>query len=209
MTRADRSLRRGEPKPSPGAGSSDERSGLAANPGAEYRLGMGVRLPAGCYHLAKSPVQREIPEDARRKIVRHVFHGLAVGRNGWVRGRADLRVIGAVRQHDLMAVRALVKQGVDVNAAEGDAPDVAPLGGACGRPGSGRPADRAGARVNAATDLGITPLWVASTNGSPATIAKLLDAAAGIGDLALHATRKRSRETRASRSGRRSAISHV
>jgi ankyrin len=35
-----------------------------------------------------------------------------------------------------------------------------------------------GASVNAATDLGITPLWVACTNGSTAIIAKLLEARA-------------------------------
>ncbi len=37
---------------------------------------------------------------------------------------------------------------------------------------------RAGAKVNAANDLGATPLWAASQNGSAAMVRKLLDAGA-------------------------------
>ena len=37
---------------------------------------------------------------------------------------------------------------------------------------------RAGARVNAATDLGVTPLWTASLNGSEAMVRRLLAAGA-------------------------------
>ena len=37
---------------------------------------------------------------------------------------------------------------------------------------------RAGAKVNAANDLGATPLWTASVNGSPAMVRRLLAAGA-------------------------------
>src|SRR5471030_1168642 len=37
---------------------------------------------------------------------------------------------------------------------------------------------RAGAKVNAATDLGVTPLWAASQNGSAAMVRRLLEAGA-------------------------------
>ena len=78
----------------------------------------------------------------------------------------DLSLIEAVRSGDLNAVRALLKQGVDVNARYGDGTSA--LHWAVYRDNR-EAADaliRAGARVNAATDLGITPLWVACSNGN-------------------------------------------
>ena len=87
-------------------------------------------------------------------------------------------LIDAARNADTDALRALLKQGVDVNAAAADgttalhwasyrdAVEVADL------------LIRAGANVNAANDLGATPLWTASLNGSSAMVRRLLQAKA-------------------------------
>ena len=74
------------------------------------------------------------------------------------------------------AVRALVKQRADVNAAQGDG--ATPLHWAVHRDDLAI-ADlliRAGARANAANDLGMTPLHLACTNRSAAMVERLLTA---------------------------------
>jgi ankyrin repeat protein len=90
----------------------------------------------------------------------------------------DLRLIDAVKAGDKAGITALIAQGIDINAGEGD-----------GRTALHWAAFRndldtvnllipRGARVNAATDLGVTPLWVACTNASTAIVSRLLDARA-------------------------------
>jgi ankyrin repeat protein len=74
-------------------------------------------------------------------------------------------------------VRALLQKRADVNAATADGTT------ACtGRATTTIPdADlliRAGAKVNATNDLGATPLWTASLNGSAAMVRRLLEAGA-------------------------------
>jgi ankyrin repeat protein len=93
--------------------------------------------------------------------------------------RADeTLLLAAARNADREAVRALLRQHVDVNGAAADGATA--LHWASFRDDL-ETADlliRAGARVNAATDLGVTPLWNASQNGSDAMVRRLLQAGA-------------------------------
>ena len=90
----------------------------------------------------------------------------------------DLRLINAAKKPDVAAVRALLKQGLDVNARGSDGAtalhwaayrDQAELVGLL---------LKSNAAVNATNDLGITPLWVATTSRGTATVAALLAAGA-------------------------------
>jgi ankyrin repeat protein len=90
----------------------------------------------------------------------------------------DLRLIDAVKNADAGAIRALLKQGVDVNARSGDGASALHWAVYGGDRVATDLLIQAGASVNAATDLGITPLWMACTGGSTALIARLLQAGA-------------------------------
>ena len=92
---------------------------------------------------------------------------------------ADLQLLEAVQRQDRAAVRTLLKEGVDVNAARGDG--ATPLAWAVHLDDL-ETVDlliRAGADVNAANDLAVTPLMLAATNGRAAMVERLLDANAG------------------------------
>jgi ankyrin repeat protein len=87
-------------------------------------------------------------------------------------------LIDAAKNVDHEAVRALLKQGINVNSAEPDGTTA--LHWASYRDDL-ETADlliRGGANVNAANDLGATPLWAACQNGSEAMVARLLTAGA-------------------------------
>jgi ankyrin repeat protein len=90
----------------------------------------------------------------------------------------DLRLIHAVKTKDVDAVRTLLKQRIDVNAAQGDGATA--LHWAAHRDDLAI-ADlliRAGARARVANDLGATPLHLACTNRSAPMIERLLAAGA-------------------------------
>ena len=90
----------------------------------------------------------------------------------------DVRLVDAVQRHDDAAAQALVKQGVDVNAAQ---PDGATALAWAAHWDDFQIADvliRAGANVNTPNDLRVTPLMLAATNGSSMMIEKLLRAGA-------------------------------
>src|ERR1700686_3565581 len=78
----------------------------------------------------------------------------------------DLQLIEAVKRADTVAVRALIKQGVNVNAGEGDGRTALHWAAYRSDQEAVTVLIEAGARVNATTDLRITPLWVACTSGS-------------------------------------------
>jgi ankyrin repeat protein len=87
-------------------------------------------------------------------------------------------LVEAVKKGDRESVRALIRQGADVNATEGD--KSTPLLWASHKDDleSVEMLLRARADVNAANDLGATPLWAASENGSLPVVARLLAAGA-------------------------------
>ena len=92
---------------------------------------------------------------------------------------ADLRLLDAVKRQDKPEIAALLKQRIDVNAPQADG--TTPIHWAAYHDDTATVDQlvRAGANVNAATDAGITPLWVAcSANTSAPTIRRLLDAGA-------------------------------
>lgn len=92
--------------------------------------------------------------------------------------RSEPELITAVKAQDRETVRALLVQGVDVNAPQGD--------GATALHWAAHRDDRetvdllirAGAEVNAANDLGVTPLSLACLNGSAAMVKVLLEVGA-------------------------------
>jgi ankyrin repeat protein len=93
---------------------------------------------------------------------------------------ADNALVRAAAAGDLTAVRALVKQGHDVNAPGAD--------GATALHWTVRADDleavdaliRAGAKVGVANILGVTPIYIAAENGNAAMLRRLLDAGADI-----------------------------
>jgi ankyrin repeat protein len=93
-------------------------------------------------------------------------------------GGSGLRVVDAVKQGNPAAVKALIAQKADVNAAEADG--MTALHWAV----RGNDAEtvfmliRAGAKVNAASRYGMTPILLAAQNGDPAVVAALLKAGA-------------------------------
>src|SRR5262245_3560656 len=87
---------------------------------------------------------------------------------------ADLRLIQAVRKNDKESVQALLKQRVDVNAAQGDGATALHWAAHNDNMVIADMLLRAGARVNAANDTGATPLYAACTNRSAAMVERLL-----------------------------------
>jgi uncharacterized protein len=94
----------------------------------------------------------------------------------WAADRASL--IEAAKNADTDALRALLKQGVDVKAASADGTTALHWASYRDALESADLLIRAGANVNAANDLGATPLWNASLNGSTAMVGRLLEAGA-------------------------------
>jgi uncharacterized protein len=87
-------------------------------------------------------------------------------------------LIGAVKSGDAAAVRALLQQKANVNAAEGDGATALHWASYRDDVASADALLRAGANVNAANDLGATALWMASMNGSVSMVRRLLEAGA-------------------------------
>ena len=94
-------------------------------------------------------------------------------------GRAETRLVDAVRQRDAAAARALIAPGADVNAADGDGSTALHWAAANGDVALTQALLKAGASVAAVTRIGaITPLFMAARNGNPAVVEALLKAGA-------------------------------
>lgn len=90
----------------------------------------------------------------------------------------DLRLIEAVRNQDMQAVRALLNQQIDVNVQQGDGATALLWAAHWNDLDTADLLIRAGANVNTANDHRITPLSLACTNRSAALVERLLKAGA-------------------------------
>ena len=88
----------------------------------------------------------------------------------------DLRLVSAVAAQDAQAVRALLDEGIDVNASRADGATALLWAAHWDDFDTADRLLRAGAHVNAADDHGVTPLARACENGSVAMVATLLAA---------------------------------
>ena len=95
-----------------------------------------------------------------------------------VRAADGIPLIDAARNADVAALRQLLKQRPDVNAATADGTTALHWASYRDDVESADLLIRAGAKVNAANDLGATPLWTASMTGSAAMVRRLLQAGA-------------------------------
>jgi ankyrin repeat protein len=93
-------------------------------------------------------------------------------------GADDLRLVPAVKGSDAGAVRSLIAQHADVNAAEADGSTSLHWAVQRDNLEIANLLIGAGANVTAATRYNITPLWLACTNGNAALIERLLQAGA-------------------------------
>jgi len=98
--------------------------------------------------------------------------GAATGR------AAPVRLIDAVKAGDRAAVQALLRQKVDLNAAEPDGTTALHWAARANDAQTANVLIRAGANVKAANRYGVTPLLLASTNGNAALVEMLLEAGA-------------------------------
>ena len=87
---------------------------------------------------------------------------------------SDLRLVEAAKAQNKEAVRSLLKQHADVNAAQGDGATALLWAAHWNDFQMADALIRADARVNAANDYGVTPLWLACSNGSGAMVGRLL-----------------------------------
>ena len=87
-------------------------------------------------------------------------------------------VAEAARTADWAAVRALVEQGADVTAPQGDGTTALHWAGYWDEDDMAALLLDAGADANATTDLGVTPLWTACENGSAQMTRILLEVGA-------------------------------
>ena len=87
-------------------------------------------------------------------------------------------LVEAAKNGNTDAVRALLQEGVDVNAAEGDGTSALHWVAYRDDLESAELLIRSGADPSAANDLGVTPLWLAAENGSAAMVERLLRAGA-------------------------------
>jgi uncharacterized protein len=95
-----------------------------------------------------------------------------------VRAADGIPLVDAARNADTAALRSLLKQRVDVNAATADGTTALHWASYRDDLESADLLIRAGAKVNVANDLGATPLWTASMYGSAAMVRTLLQAGA-------------------------------
>ncbi len=110
------------------------------------------------------------------RVMRAVVATVVAGGLGvWLQAAAPAPVADAAMQHDTVTVRALLKQGADVNAAQGDGMTALHWAAMHGDLELADVLLYAGANVRATSRLGRqTPLHVASQNGAGAVVKALI-----------------------------------
>lgn len=104
---------------------------------------------------------------------------LAAWLGATVAAAPDLRLVDATMRHDVAAVRALLVQGVDVNAADGDGSTALHWAAHHGDVELTQALLKAGASIKAITRIGaMTPLFMAAQNGNVVVIRALVAAGA-------------------------------
>jgi ankyrin repeat protein len=101
---------------------------------------------------------------------------VALGATGLI--AADVPLIDAVASGDHATVRALVDEGVDVDARQGDGATALHWAVHLNDGEMVETLLRAGAEVDAVNDLGVAPLLIAATNGNASVVKVLLGAGA-------------------------------
>ena len=96
----------------------------------------------------------------------------------------DLRLIDAVKNRNTAQIQRLLKEAVDVNATYGDGSTALHWAAYWDDDSTADLLIRAGAKVDAADDHGITPLWLACANGGSTRIIERLLAAGANPDAA-------------------------
>jgi uncharacterized protein len=113
-----------------------------------------------------------------RGFVGFVAGLIVAGHIATIQAADGIPLIDAARNADVAALRQLLKQRPDVNAATADGTTALHWASYRDDVESADLLIRAGAKVNAANDLGATPLWTASMTGSAAMVRRLLQAGA-------------------------------
>ena len=103
---------------------------------------------------------------------------------------ADLRLVNAVKNSDRAAVTSLLQQKVDVNSPEADGTTALHWAVRADDLDTADRLIKAGANAKTANRYGITPLYLASVNGSAPMIEKLLKAGADANEVS---NRRRNR----------------
>ena len=91
---------------------------------------------------------------------------------------AGIPLVDAVKKGDAAVVRALLRQGTNVNAQEADGSTALHWAAHLDDLETADALIRASAAVNVVNDAGATPLWLATENGSAVMVGRLLEAGA-------------------------------
>ncbi len=150
----------------PGAGGADCGGGTTANRSAARPLEPAERWG----FLSGDAVQRG-------RLLLAGFLVAAVSSTA-VAEPPDLRLLNAVREIDHVTLRALLQEGVDVDAAQPDGATALHWAAYLDDIEAARLLIEAGASADPANELGATPLYLACENGNPALVRALLEAGA-------------------------------
>ena len=124
-------------------------------------------------------MQARASAPARVVVVLVVGLGLAFTGAGETRAQTgESPLADAAKRQDGAALRALLREGADVDRPQGDGATALHWAAYRDDVETVRLLLAAGAAVDPANALGVTPLWLAANNGSPAVVEALLAAAA-------------------------------